>query len=407
MVRQGRRQCQSGFQTGDAAPDECETTNMNMISAEPQPATRTVTVDLAGRSYPIHIGPGLLDQAGRHIGPHLKNRRCTIVTDETIAGFHLSTLMENLRDDGIDCRTVILPPGEKTKSFANLESVCSQLLASGLDRSDMVVALGGGVIGDLAGFAAAVVLRGIGFVQIPTTLLAQVDSSVGGKTGINTSHGKNLVGAFHQPVLVLADTALLDTLPEREVRAGYAETVKYGLIRDEAFFDWLTDNYDAVLSGDHAARIHAVEMSCRHKADVVAADEHERGMRALLNLGHTFGHAFEAETGYSDALLHGEAVALGTAMAFRMSHRLGLCSENSVARVEQHLTKVGLPTRVANIPVDRTSADQILAHMAKDKKAMGNTLAFILVRGIGDAFVSRDVEPDFLRKFIQDELNRQ
>ncbi len=380
---------------------------MNMISAEPGQPARTVTVDLAGRSYPIHIGPGLLSQASRHIGPHLKNRRCTIVTDDTVAGLHLSTLVDDLEGNGIVCRTIVLPSGEQTKSFASLETVCAQLLESGIDRGDMMVALGGGVIGDLAGFAAAVILRGIDFVQIPTTLLAQVDSSVGGKTGINTNHGKNLVGAFHQPVLVIADTALLDTLPERQIQAGYAETVKYGLIRDEAFFNWLSDNHDAVVSGDSAARIHAVEKSCRHKADVVAADEHERGMRALLNLGHTFGHAFEAETGYSDALLHGEAVALGTAMAFRMSHRLGLCDADAVSRVENHLTSVGLPTRVANIPIDPSSADQIISHMAKDKKVVGNTLTFILVRGIGDAFVSRDVEPDFLRGFIQDELNRQ
>lgn len=232
---------------------------MNMITAEPEGSARTVTVDLAGRSYAIRIGPGLLAHAGEHIAPFLKNRRCTIVTDETVAGFHLGALVEPLQGDGIECRTVILPPGEQTKSFSSLETVCTQLLESGIDRGDMVIALGGGVIGDLAGFAAAVALRGIDFVQIPTTLLAQVDSSVGGKTGINTPQGKNLVGAFHQPVLVLADTTLLDTLPERQIQAGYAETVKYGLIRDEAFFDWLSDNHGAVTAGDDAARIHAVE----------------------------------------------------------------------------------------------------------------------------------------------------
>lgn len=380
---------------------------MNITTRDRDIATRKVSVDIAGRPYPIHIGPGLLPRANTYISPLLRNRRCAIVTDDVVAGHHLDMLVAALESDGVECRPVVLPNGERTKSFAELEKLCSRLLSAGLDRSDVLVALGGGVIGDLAGFAAAIALRGIAFVQIPTTLLAQVDSSVGGKTGINTPEGKNLVGAFHQPALVLADTDVLATLPERHMRGGYAETVKYGLIRDHGMFEWLERDGPALLAGDPALLARAVEASCRHKAEIVAEDETEKGVRALLNLGHTFGHAFEAQTGYSDRLIHGEAVALGMAMAFRLSVRLGLCSGQDAVRMEKHLRAVGLPTRVPDIGGDVGTADRLIAHMAKDKKAVGNRLTFILARGIGDAFVTRDVDADDLHQFMTDELTER
>jgi 3-dehydroquinate synthase len=376
---------------------------MDTITADGSHA-RTVEVALAGRSYPIHIADGLLAEAGAAIAPKLRRPSVVIVSDETVAGLHLETLRASLDGHGIANRTIVVPPGEATKCFDWLERICADLLGHGIERSDVIVALGGGVIGDLAGFAAAVVLRGIDFVQIPTTLLAQVDSSVGGKTGINTAHGKNLVGAFHQPVLVLADTSLLGTLGEREIRAGYAEVAKYGLIDDPSFFDWLEDAWCAIFAGDPAARIRAVETSCRAKAAVVADDEREHGRRALLNLGHTFGHAFEAAAGFSQRLLHGEAVALGMAMAFRFSADLGLCPAADGERVAAHFHACGLPARVGDIGNDIPDTDGLLALMARDKKTAGGRLTFILARGIGEAFVARDVATDDLRAFLDREL---
>jgi 3-dehydroquinate synthase len=325
-----------------------------------------------------------------------------VVTDERVAGLHLASLERALDGAGVGHDIVVLPAGEQTKDFAHLETLAERILDAGIERSTSLVALGGGVIGDLTGFAAAITLRGLPFVQIPTTLLAQVDSSVGGKTGINTCHGKNLVGAFHQPSLVLADTGALDTLARRELLAGYAEVAKYGLITDAVFFAWLEANGRAVLAGDAAARRHAIKTCCAAKAAIVAEDETEKGTRALLNLGHTFGHALEAEAGYGDALLHGEAVAVGMIMAFRLSARLGLCAPDDVQRVERHFAAVELPTHIgANIKTATWTADRLLAHMAKDKKVREGRTTFILARGIGQAFIARDVPMDAVRAVLE------
>lgn len=380
---------------------------MESTTANGADSRRSVEVALGGRSYRIEIGPGLLENAGPLIVPLLKRQRTTIVTDETVAGLHLQTLVSGLEGCGVACRSIVMPAGEATKSFEHLERICCNLLEAGLERGDIIIALGGGVIGDLAGFAAAVALRGIDFIQIPTTLLAQVDSSVGGKTGINTAQGKNLVGSFHQPLLVLADTGLLSTLDDRQLRSGYAEVAKYGLLGDEPFFAWLEDNAAGLLAGDQDAQMTAVEKSCLAKAAIVAKDEREHGVRALLNLGHTFGHAFEAAAGYSGRLMHGEAVALGMAMAFRMSQDMGLCGDNTAGRVEAHLRTVGLPTRPGDIAIDMPGPDDLLALMAKDKKASGGRLAFILVRGVGEAFVARDVEQQTVHEFLERELGLQ
>jgi 3-dehydroquinate synthase len=352
-----------------------------------------VPVSLGERSYGIHIGEGLIDAAGGLIAPLLARPFVAVVTDETVARLHLPRLGAALDRAGVRHRAVIVPPGEGSKSYAGLAQVCDGLLEAGVERADMVVALGGGVTGDLAGFAAAVLRRGVDFIQIPTTLLAQVDSSVGGKTGINSPFGKNLIGAFHQPRLVIADTRLLDTLPVRERRAGYAEVAKYGLLGDAGFFAWLEMNGAHVLAGDPAARIHAIDASCRAKAAIVARDETETGDRALLNLGHTFGHALEAATGYGARLLHGEAVAIGMAMAFRFSARLGLCRAEDAVRVERHLANVGLPTTIEGIRDALPGPDGLLAYMRQDKKAKAGQLTFILVRGVGEAFIARGV-PD-------------
>jgi 3-dehydroquinate synthase len=370
------------------------------------PGGVVVPVSLGSRSYDIHIGRGLLDAAGRLMSPMLARPFAAIVVDETVAGLHLPRLAAALDAAGVKHRAVIVPAGEGSKSYAALARVCDGLLDAGVERADMVVALGGGVIGDLAGFAAAVLRRGVDFVQIPTTLLAQVDSSVGGKTGINSPFGKNLIGAFHQPRLVIADTALLDTLPARELRAGYAEVVKYGLLGDAAFFGWLEANGTEVLGGDAAARIHAIETSCRAKAAIVARDETETGDRALLNLGHTFGHALEAATGYGARLLHGEAVAIGMAMAFRFSARLGLCPAPAVARVESHLAASGLATNIDGIRDALPDAGGLLAYMRQDKKAKAGRLTFILVRGIGEAFIARGVADEDVLAFLEAELRK-
>lgn len=365
---------------------------------------RSVPVALGARSYDIVIGEGVIDAAGARLAALLSRPRAIVVTDETVAALHLPALVKSLEASGLAVDPIILPPGEGTKSFTRLEALCAALLDLGVERNDNIVAFGGGVIGDLTGFAAAIVKRGCGFIQIPTTLLAQVDSSVGGKTGVNVAQGKNLVGAFHQPALVLADTRVLDTLPKRELLAGYAEIAKYGLLGDAAFFGWLEANGAAVVAGDAEARAHAIEVSCKTKARIVAADERERGERALLNLGHTFGHALEAAMGYSGALLHGEAVAAGMAMAFRFSARLGVCSEAEAARAGAHLAHLGLPVKPADIKGGAFETGALIAAMRQDKKADHGRLVFVLARGVGQAFVAHDIAEDALAAFLDSEL---
>jgi 3-dehydroquinate synthase len=346
----------------------------------------TLSVDLGQRSYEILIGRGLVAEAGMRMLPLLKQKRVVAVTDANVARHHLEGLERSVRAAGIAIDSIVLEAGEQTKSFAGLEALLTRLLELGIERRTTLVALGGGVIGDLTGFAASVALRGIDFVQIPTTLLAQVDSSVGGKTGIDTPQGKNLVGAFHQPRLVLADTGTLDTVPRRQMLAGYAEVAKYGLINDPQFFTWLESNgVDVIERADGPLR-HAVLESCRNKARVVAADEREQDARALLNLGHTFGHALEAECGYTDELLHGEAVAIGMVMAFDLSAQLGLCSLEDAARVQRHLASVGLPTSPAWIDGREWSAERLIRHMGRDKKVKDGRIDFVLAKGIGRAF---------------------
>ncbi|WP_346892459.1 3-dehydroquinate synthase [uncultured Roseibium sp.] len=376
------------------------------IAPEREAELRTVNVDLGERSYGIEIGRGLIEQAGEKIAEILPGSRLAIVTDETVAGLHLDTLKKSLGAAGLDHVVLTVPAGEATKCFAMYERLCDEVLEARLERSDAVVALGGGVVGDLAGFVAASVRRGMKFIQIPTTLLAQVDSSVGGKTGINSRHGKNLIGAFYQPALVLADTAILDTLPLRDFRAGYAEVAKYGLLGDEPFFSWLEDNWQAVFAGG-PERDEAVARSCQAKADVVAADELESGRRALLNLGHTFGHALESAVAYETVrLVHGEGVAIGMMLAHEFSERLGLIDETVVARVEKHLTEVGLPIRMSEIPGQLPPADTLMDIIAQDKKVSRGQLTFILSRGIGETFVEKGVEPETVRTFLEEKLKQ-
>lgn len=365
---------------------------------------RTVRVPLGERAYDVLIGPGLLARAATLIGERLGAARCAIVTDENVARFHLPALEASLKQAGRHVGSIVLPPGEKTKSFRELEPLCEWLLETGLERGDLVVALGGGVIGDLAGFAAAILRRGARFVQIPTSLLAQVDSSVGGKTGIDTPQGKNLIGAFHQPGLVLADTDTLRTLPERELRAGYAEVAKYGLLGDAPFFVWLERNFGDVFALKPGPLTHAVETSVRAKAGIVGRDETEQGERALLNLGHTFGHAFEAWCGYSDRLLHGEAISIGMCLAFRFSRALGYCDAAAAERVAAHFSAVGLPTRISDIPGDKPDMNTLMKLMAQDKKVRNGKLTFILARRIGEAFIARDVAEEAVRAFLADEM---
>ena len=364
----------------------------------------TVRVDLPGRAYDILIGPGLMADVGAHLNPFLRRRRVAIVTDETVAGLHLAALTGALAGAGIDAVTLSLPPGESAKGWPQFTRTVEWLLAQKVERGDLVVAFGGGVIGDLVGFAAAVVRRGVRFVQIPTTLLAQVDSSVGGKTGINAPQGKNLIGAFYQPTLVLADTALLATLPPRDLLAGYGEVVKYGLLGDAAFFDWLEGQGPALAAGDMAARVHAVRRSCEMKAGIVMRDETEQGERALLNLGHTFCHALEAATGYSDRLLHGEGVAIGCALAFELSARLGLCSQEDPSRVRAHLKAMEMKTDLSDIPGDLPGAAALVDLMGQDKKVVDGALRFVLARGIGDAFVTGDVPREAVLGVLRDAL---
>jgi len=367
-----------------------------------------VNVALGARAYDIVIGRGLLPSLGARIAALRPNVRAAIVTDSTVAKHYLDMVEAALGEAGIGAVRVVVPEGEKSKSFRMFERVCESLIAERIERGDVVVALGGGVVGDLAGFAAAVVRRGLDVVQVPTTLLAQVDSSVGGKTGINSQHGKNLIGAFHQPILVIADTALLDTLPEREFRSGYAEVVKYGLIGDAAFFTWLEANWREVFSGG-AAREHAIAVSCRAKAGTVARDERETGERALLNFGHTFGHALETATGFSERLLHGEAVALGMALAFSFSARRGLlpAAEAEADRVARHLAAVGLPNHLSSIPGELPAADRLMDLMAQDKKVKRGKLALILTRGIGASFVAPDVDQAEVKAFLAEKLSER
>lgn len=367
--------------------------------------TETVRVDLGARAYDVRIGDGLLARAGAEIAPLLRRPRVAVLTDETVAGLHLDALRAGLT--GIAVSALALPAGEATKGWPEFTRAVEWLLAERVERRDVVVALGGGVIGDLAGFAAAVLRRGVRFVQVPTTLLAQVDSSVGGKTGINSAQGKNLVGAFHQPSLVLADVGILDTLPARDFLAGYGEVVKYGLLGDADFFAWLEASGPALARGDRGLRQSAVARSVAMKARIVERDETEEGERALLNLGHTFCHALEAATGYSGRLLHGEGVAIGCVLAFELSQRLGLCSQEAPSRVRAHLRAMGMKCDLSDIPGDLPGAEGLMALMAQDKKVEDGRLRFILARGIGSAFAAADVDGGTVRHLLSEALARR
>jgi len=366
----------------------------------------TVRVALGARSYDLVIGRGLIVSLGMRLAALRSGAKVAIVTDENVARLHLAAVEAAVAGSGIAASRVIVSPGEAAKSFRVFEQACEQVIAARVERGDLIVALGGGVIGDLAGFVAAVVRRGLDYVQVPTTLLAQVDSSVGGKTAINSAHGKNLIGAFHQPVLVVADTAALDSLPVREFRAGYAEVVKYGLLGDAAFFSWLETNWREIFNGG-PAREQAIAVCCRAKAAIVARDERETGDRQLLNLGHTFGHALEAATGFSERLLHGEAVAAGMALAFEFSARRGLLPAAEAERALRHLADVGLPTRPQDIAGELPSLDRFMDLMAQDKKIKRGMPTFILVCGIGEAFVDSGVDPREVRAFLGEKLAKQ
>ena len=364
------------------------------------PSSR-IHVDVSDNAYDIHIGTNLLQEADAELAALLGGRQVVIVTDTNIAPLHLEQTKNALSAHAASCTNFILPAGEASKSFSVYEQLVNDILALPIDRQTVLVALGGGVIGDLVGFAAASLLRGLDFIQIPTSLLAQVDSSVGGKTGINTPAGKNLVGAFHQPRLVLADIGILASLPEREVKAGYAEVVKYGLLGDAAFFEWLEQHGRDVITGQPDAQAEAVRRSCQAKADIVADDEREAGKRALLNLGHTFAHAFEAVAGYDGRLLHGEAVSAGLGCAFAFSRQLGLCSGQDVERVYAHLAAMGMPTSAQDLPAGQAAPQVLIDHMRKDKKARQGKLTFILARQIGEAFVDRNIDEAELNKFLE------
>jgi 3-dehydroquinate synthase len=368
----------------------------------------TVDVALGDRAYDIVIGRGVLASLGTRVAALRPGVRTAIVTDRTVAKHWLEPAERSLAEAGIATSRIIVEEGEVSKTYAGLEKVSEALIAARIERNDLVIALGGGVVGDLAGFAAAILRRGVDFVQVPTSLLAQVDSSVGGKTGINSPQGKNLLGAFHQPVLVIADTSVLDTLSPRQFRAGYAEVAKYGVLGDEAFFSWLESNHADIFSGG-AAREHAIATSCRAKAAIVSRDERENGERALLNLGHTFGHALEAATGFSDRLFHGEGVSVGMVLAAEFSAKLGMISQGDAARVERHLASVGLPTHLQDIAgfaqEGLKDADALMALMAQDKKVKRGKLTFILLQAVGRAVVANDAEPALVRDFLQQKLS--
>jgi len=369
-------------------------------------AETSVRVELGSRAYDIVIGENLVDRAGDLLSGVLARPFVAVVADEALAGAPLDRLRSALAATGVETATVAVPSGEPSKSFAQLERVCDALLTAGVERRDHVVAFGGGVIGDLAGFAASILRRGCGVVQVPTTLLSQVDSSVGGKTAINVAYGKNLVGAFHQPSLVLADLTLLDTLPDREMRSGYAEVVKYGLLGDAAFFNWLEENSGRLLARERPALAFAVARSCRAKAEIVAADEREAGRRALLNLGHTFGHAFEAETGYSSRLTHGEGVALGMVCAFELAAEIGMAPRADAERVRRHLAACGLPTDLRDMPGPAIDAARLVEHMEQDKKVVDGRLVFVLPEAIGRARVVEDVDADLVETFLRERTAR-
>ncbi len=359
-------------------------------------------VRIAGKSYDIHIGDGILEQAGLLMRPLLHRPFTVIVTDRHVNEAQGAALEEGLRAAGVDFRKIVLEPGEVSKSLRTLETLLENLIAFGVERSDMIVAFGGGVVGDVTGFAASVLRRGCRFAQIPTSLLAQVDSAVGGKTAVNSAHGKNLIGAFHQPSIVIADVGALSTLPDRELKAGYAEVVKYGALGDEAFFAWLENRGQALLDGDLSARRVAVKRSCAAKAEIVAADEREAGERALLNLGHTFGHALEAAFGYSGRLLHGEAIAAGMALAFDFSVANGRCPAADSARLKAHLSASGLPTSLSEVAgATDFSADQLLSLMMQDKKVEQGALTLILVRRLGEAYIEKAVDPALIHRFLK------
>ena len=368
------------------------------VSAQPT----VVHVPLGDRAYDIVIGEGVLDSAGARLAAQFPGRRFGIVTDDSVARAQLPRLLASLDAAGIGHAEIVVPHGEATKSFARLGEVVDGILAARLERGDLVIALGGGVIGDLAGFAAAIARRGMDFIQMPTSLLAQVDSSVGGKTGINSPHGKNLIGAFHQPRLVLADLGALATLPPREFAAGYAEVVKYGLIDDEPLYHWLEANRAAIFAGDISLRGEMVARCCAAKTRFVLADEKETGVRALLNLGHTFGHALEKATGYSDRLLHGEAVSIGMVLAHGFSAKLGLAPSQDTGRIANHLRAAGLPIRLADIPGDLPPNDVLMTAIAQDKKVVRGALTFILTRGIGQAFIEKNVAPDAVKAYLDE-----
>jgi 3-dehydroquinate synthase len=367
----------------------------------------TVEVALGERAYDIVIGRDVLKSLGPRIAELRPGARTAVITDRNVARHWLATTQASLREAGIASSPILVEEGEGSKSYAGLQQVCEALLSARIERADLVIALGGGVVGDLAGFAAAILRRGVDFVQVPTSLLAQVDSSVGGKTGINSPQGKNLIGAFHQPRLVIADTAVLDTLSPRQFRAGYAEVVKYGVLGDEAFFTWLEANHGEVFSGG-GAREHAIATSCRAKAAIVARDERENGERALLNLGHTFGHALEAATGFSDRLFHGEGVAVGMVLAAELSAQLGMIGEQDARRIKRHLADVGLPTSLREIAgfaqEGLADADALMSLMAQDKKVKRGRLTFILLQAVGRAVIAPDVEPSLVRDFLKTKL---
>ena len=368
---------------------------------------QTVEVTLGKRSYDILIGSGLVVSAGKEIARRFPGKRVVVVTDENVAALHLGMLTQSLRDSGIDVVPIVVKAGEKSKCFETLEAVTSNILDNRMERGDFVIAFGGGVVGDLAGFAAGIVRRGMNLIQIPTSLLAQVDSSVGGKTGIDTRQGKNLIGVFYQPKLVIADTEILDTLPEREFRAGYAEVAKYGLINQPDFFEWLEKNWKQIFLGGHE-RVEAIARSCRSKADVVAHDERETGERALLNLGHTFGHALETVTNYdSNRLVHGEGVAIGMVLAHQFSNFLGLCPADVATRVETHLNSVGLPVALQDVPGGVPDAETLMKIISQDKKVEHGSLTFILTRGLGQSFIAKNVPPEKVLTFLKQKLGEK
>jgi len=391
---------------------ETDDRNDPQIMTAPLKHSDSVTVDVAlgDRAYDIVIGREVLQSLGKRVAALRPGARTAVVTDRNVARYWLEKTEASLAEAGIATSHIIVEEGEGSKTYAGIEQVSEALIAAKIERNDLVIALGGGVVGDLAGFAAAILRRGVDFVQVPTSLLAQVDSSVGGKTGINSPQGKNLIGAFHQPVLVIADTAVLDTLPPRQFRAGYAEVAKYGVLGDEAFFTWLEANHGDIFAGG-AAREHAIATSCRAKAAIVARDERENGERALLNLGHTFGHALEAATGFSDRLFHGEGVSVGMVLAAELSAQLGMIAEQDAARVKRHLAEVGLPTHLRDIAgfaqEGLADADALMALMAQDKKVRRSRLTFILLKAVGRAVIAPDVEPSVVRDFLKTRLKRR